>query len=58
MVTIETDKDKLRNELIASMTPVAEINQNQKENCIKEERDTGDNWAFDLWDFSGEEAPF
>lgn len=58
MVTIETDKEKLRDELIASMTPVAEINQNQKENCIQEERDTGDNWAFDLWDFSGEEAPF
>lgn len=58
MVRSETQEDKLRDEFIASITPVAVINQNQKEKSVESEQNTSEDWAFDAWNFSGEEPPF
>lgn len=57
---INTDMNKVESwdELIASMTPVAVINQNKDEKSVETEHNTSEDWAFTAWNFSGEEAPF
>lgn len=57
---INTDMNKVESwdELIASMTPVAVINQNKDEKSVETEHNTSEDLVFTAWNFSGEEAPF